>query len=357
MRRWRCVHWRRPSSLFSAHRQGRDLAEQDRRRALGLLQPPDWRLRRLQSWGQDAIEPVAVGSFWLRDECNRDCDRDAGLNDERAKTEQAFSQFEVFAIDPESVRFVADNQTYAISGAVTGPCSGEARIRVWLGDPVTGYKLRDPTLGTETLVSGSLIVDLPGGYNVFSLVLDEFQLPANIPVPPSSADPWVLTASAVGGEAESDPVLLPPFEYACQPVVGSTEVTVETTIFEKDRREVLPRPRISDPPPSGVTVRNDTSYEIKGVHDRSSSLILIEAWPMVRGDRVISAGPFATVLDPSETEFAVLVKLLFEGPNSFVLRATDLNSGRESELVSVPSIIRRQAPRPEAFYQPKRRYG
>ena len=78
---------------------------------------------------------------------------------------------------------------------------------------------------------------------------------------------------------------------------------------------------------------------------------------MVRGDRVISAGPFATVLDPGETEFAVLVKLLFEGPNSFVLRATDLNSGRESRLVSVPSIIRRQAPRPEAFYQSKRRYG
>ena len=68
-----------------------------------------------------------------------------------------------------------------------------------MGDPVTGYKLRDPILGTETLVSGSLIVDLPGGYNVFSLVLDEFQLPANVPVPPSSGDPWVLTASAVGG--------------------------------------------------------------------------------------------------------------------------------------------------------------
>jgi hypothetical protein len=354
------VHWRQLRPLLPAPTEGWDrakLAEQDRLRALGLLQPFESRLRRLQSWRQDAIEPVAAGSFWLRDECNRDCDRDAGLNVERAKTEQASSQFEEFAIDPESVRFVADDQTYAISGAVTGPCSGEARIRVWLGDPVTGYKLRDPTLGTETLVSGCLIVDLPGGYNVFSLVLDEFQLPANIPAPPSSADPWVLTASAVGGEAESDPVLLPLPEYACSVVASSTQVSLGAAIIESDRLETLEKPIISDPPLGGVTVLDDTTYEIRGVQTRSSSLLLIEAWPMAYGERVASARPFATVLDAGETEFSVLVKLLFEGSNSFVVRATDLNSGMESAVVSVPKIMRRQAPRPGKSYHPKKRYG
>ena len=77
--------------------------------------------------------------------------------------------------------------------------------------PGTSYAIQSS--GTETLVLGGLIVDLPGGYNVFSLVLDEFQLPANVPAPPSSGDPWVVTASAAGGRRRH-PVLLPPPVYA-----------------------------------------------------------------------------------------------------------------------------------------------
>ena len=75
-------------------------------------------------------------------------------------------------------------------------------------------------------------------------VLDEFQLPANIPLLLSSDDPWVLTASAIWGEAESDPVLLPPPEYACREIVTSTELSVEATNFVTDTPDAARRPTI-----------------------------------------------------------------------------------------------------------------
>jgi hypothetical protein len=191
VRNLRMMPWRQTRSLWPA--------VQERFSGPSFLQLLSERRRgHLQPWNHDPVGPVAAGSC-------EESTRHAVLNDERGKTGRASSQIQVFAIDSKSVRFVAGEGAYAISGGVTGPCTGEARIRVWLGDPVTGYKLRDPTLGTETLVSGSLIVDLPGGNNVFSLVLEEFQLPANIPLPPSGADPWVLTASAVGGKTRASP--------------------------------------------------------------------------------------------------------------------------------------------------------
>ena len=66
------------------------------------------------------------------------------------------------------------------------------------------------------------------------------------------------------------------------------------------------------------------TYEIKGVQARSYSPLLIEARPVADGERVASTGSFATGPDPGETEFSVFVKLEFEGPNSFVVRVTDL---------------------------------
>jgi hypothetical protein len=336
--------------LLPAVRAGWAEKGQDQIRTPTILQLlSERRLGRLTS-RQDRIDLVSSGS----------CEESKVAkesNDEPGKIEQESSQFQQFAIESASVRFVAEEGGYAISGSVTGPCAAQTRIRVWRGDPVTGYKLRDLTLGTEALISGGFVVDLPSGNNIFSLTLEEFQLPANIPLPPDCANPWVLTASAVDGEAESDPVLLPPPEHAYRAVVSSTEISLVSTDFESDRSEPLERLIISDPPPGGVTVLNDTTYEIRGVQAGSSSLLLIEAWPMAYGERVASARPFATVLDPGETEFSVLVRLLSEGANSFVVRATDLNSGMESALVSVPSITRRQTSRPGTHYHPKRRNG
>ena len=351
MRNWRGMHWRQANGLLPALRPAWNPAEQDQFSTPGILQLLlERRLRHLRPWRQDPTGLVSSAS----------CEESklaAVSNDERGETEQEISQFQEFSIDPMSVRFVADAGGYAISGSVTGPCAGQTRIRVWRGDRLTGYKLRDATLGTETLVSGGLIVDLPAGNNVFSLVLEEFQLPANIPLPPDSANPWVLTASAADGDAESDPVLLVPPENACRAIVGPAEISLDSTDLLSDRHETLEKPIISDPPPGGVTVLNETTYEIRGVQAHSSSLLLIEASPMAYGAGSASARPFATVLDPGETEFCVLVRLLFEGSNSFVVRATDLNSGMESALVSVPNIVRSQAPRPGKSYPPKRRYG
>ena len=341
MRSRRVAPWRQAGLPWPAVRTRCYLAEQYQYRAPKLLQLL-WaqRVGHVRCWEQDLVDRVATGS------CGEG-KRDAVSDDEHRKIDQSLSRTQEFAIDLTSVRLVADEGAYAISGSVIGPCGGEARIRVWLGDPATGYKLREPTLGTETLVSGSLIVDLPGGRNVFSLVLDGFQLPANIPQPPSRVDPWVLTASAVGGEDESDPVLLPPPEYACRSVVSSTELSDESANYESDLSRATQGPTIKDPPPNGVTVRNGATYEIKGVQACSASPLLIEAWPKADGEMAVSAGPFATVLEPGETEFSILVKLLCEGPNSFVVRVTDLGSGMESGLVVVPKIIRKEIARLE----------
>jgi hypothetical protein len=292
-------------------------------------------------WRRDPVDLVTAGSC-------EECKASALQGHERSKTEKALSPTQEFAIDRKSIKFVAEERAYAISGNVTGPGGGQARIRVWLGDPSRGCKLRDPILGSETLVSASLVVDLPEGNNVFSLILEEYQLPANVPLPPDSAHPWVVTASAVWGEAESDPVLLPTPVYACREIVSSTQLSVAATEFEIDGQAATLWPKITDPPFSGVTVRSGATYEIKGVQASSFSSLLIEATPVADGERVAS-GSFATVLEPGETEFSVLVKLDCDGANSFVVRATDLNSGVESALVAVPKIIRRQSPRVGAF--------
>jgi hypothetical protein len=305
------------------------------------------RLEQLWLWRRDLADLVAITESslapfgWVEE-----CDREAVSADEEAPGEQPnLCEFQRFSINPESVRIVADDRLYTISGSVTGPAAAHARIRIWLGDPATGYKRRDPILGTETLVSGNLIVDLPEGYNSFSFVLDSFQLPANIPQPPSSADPWVLTASATGGEAESDPVLLPPPEYACPPIANLTEVAIDPANFESVEPVAPQPPVITVPPPGGVTVRNDTTYEIKGVQPCSPFPLLIEAWP--DGEEVVAAQPFATVLSPGDTSFSLLVKLRVEGPNLFVVRVTDLTSGFESPPVIVPRIARKQNPQME----------
>jgi hypothetical protein len=284
------------------------------------------RQRRLQLWWQELADLVAVTDFHAEaPRLGEGNEQDSVPHEER---EQSLSEFHQFTIDRKSLRFVVDDQTYAISGGVTGPAATQTRLRVWLGDPATGHKLRDPTLGTETLVSGNSIVDLPGGYNVFALVLDSFQLPANIPQPPGSDHPWVLTASAIGGEAECDPVLLPAPEYA----PGIADVT-----------EVAPGalqpPIITDPPPGGTIARGDTTYEIRGLQARSSSPLLIEAWS---DEENVVTRPFATVLSPGETSFSLLVKLPAEGPNAFLVRVTDLSSGLETAPVLVPDITRRQ---------------
>jgi hypothetical protein len=247
-----------------------------------------------------------------------------------------------FTIDPESVRIVVDGRIYTISGSVTGPTATHTRIRVWLGNPATGFKLRDPTLGAEILVSGDLIVDLSGGYNSFSLVVDAFQLPANIPQPPSCHDPWVLTASATGGEAESDPVVLPPPEYACRETSSPATFGVDAADIECVGSGAPQPPRITDPPPGGVTLRGATTYEIRGVQVANSSTLLLQAWPAPNRDKIAGAPSFARVLHPGDTSFSVLVKLFSAGPNRFFVNATDLKSGLVSALVAVPSITPRE---------------
>jgi hypothetical protein len=341
VRNWPAARWLQTGEPWLAVRTEEPTNEPDQFGTPSLLQLISERRRRLglpRSWNQHPAGPVAAGSYENRSQY-------AVPANEPGKTERTSSPAQGFAIDPKSIRFVAVDGAYAISGNVTGPCGGQARIRVWLGDPGKGCKRRDPILGSETLLSANLIIDLPGGNNVFSLVLEEFQLPANIPLPPSRTDPWVLTASAIWGEAESEPVLLSPPEYACREIATSTELSVESTGFEIDGREATQRPTIVDPPPNGATVRSATTYEIKGVQARSFSPLLIEVRPKADGERVLPTRPFATILDPGETDFSVLVKLECEGPNSFVVRVTDLNSGAESALVAVPKITRRQSPR------------
>jgi hypothetical protein len=352
VRNWRAAPWRQTEEPWPAVRTEAEANGQDRFGAPSLLQLISERRRRLglpRVWNQNQVGPVVPASY-------ENGNQYAGPANERSKTERVSSPAQEFAIDPKSIRFVAEDGAYAISGNVTGPCGGQARIRVWLGDPDKGGKRRDPILGSETLVSANLVVDLPGGNNVFSIVLEEFQLPANIPLPPGSADPWVLTASAIWGEAESEPVLLSPPEQTCREIVASTELSVEQESFEIDSLEAAQRPTIKDPPPNGANVRSATTYEIKGVQARSFSPLLIEARPVADGERVPSTSSFATILDPGETEFSILVKLECEGPNSFVMRVTDLGSGAESALVAVPKITRRQNPRVDTISRYKKQY-
>jgi len=298
--------------------------------AAGLLQGlMELRLRRRRLWRRNlrdgALVDSLAGPLGLREEC----EPETVSVDEAILAEQStLREFRQFTIDPDSVRIVFDGRIYTISGSVTGPSGTHTRIRVWLGDPATGCKRRDPMLGTETLVSGNLIVDLPGGYNHFSLVIDVLQLPANIVDPPSSADPWVMTAGATGGEAESDPVLLPPPE----------DISNDPEGLESVNQEVPRPPIIMVPPPEGVVVRGATIYDIKGLQVASESKLLVQAWPAANRQKIADAPSFATVLEPGTTRFSILVRLLSEGPNPFVMSTTDLNTGFESVIAIVPSI-------------------
>ena len=302
------------------------------------------RLRRLELWREDLRGLVAIlDSFVEPFGLEGEYELEPVPGDEKATAEQStVSGFQQFTIDPESLRIVVDGRIYTISGSVIGPAAAHTRIRVWLGNRATGLKLRDPTLGTETLVSGNFIVDLPGGHNSFSLVIDAFQLSANIPQPPTPADPWVVTASATGGQAESNPVLLPPPEYAYPATTSQNAFGDDPADPESIGAEAPQPPTITAPPSGGVVVQGVTAYEIKGVQAASPSALLIQAWPLANREKITDSPSFATVLYPGDTSFSVLVKLSLEGSNQFVASATDLNSGLESALAVVPSITRRE---------------
>jgi hypothetical protein len=346
VRRRRWTHWQQCRPVRHATRNGwLEGASRGRfgtARAVQLLL--ESRLQRLWLWQKELADLAAItesflGPFGLEEECRREA---VSIEDKTAVEQAELSEFQQFAIDPGSARIVADGRIYTISGSVTGPAVAHARIRVWLGDPVAGFKRRDPTLGTEILVSGSLIVDLPQGYNSFSFVLDSFQLPANIPQPPSAADPWVLTASATSGEAESDPVLLPPPEYGCATTSSLTVLNIDAARVDDAATEAPEPPTITSPPEGGVAVGDDATYEIEGFQAPSSAPLLIQAWHAIDNAKIVDASSFATVLEPGETQFSVLVKLLPGSSNRFVVSATDLTSGFESAPAAVPNIRRKE---------------
>lgn len=173
-----------------------ELVQESRRKRLELWREDVRKLIELSNSAYGRLRPL--GNLYSLDEVEADQGDGSALTDDVP-----------YSIDPASLRILITGTRYSLSGSVSGPVESQARIRVWLGNASTGGKLLDPTYGSETLIAGNIVVDLPGGVSNFSLDVDLSQLPANAAQPPTATSPWVITASDAAGNAESDPVVVP----------------------------------------------------------------------------------------------------------------------------------------------------
>ena len=244
-----------------------------------------------------------------------------------------------YAIDAASLRTVVAGTVYTINGSVTGPAAGQSRIRVWLGNPTTAAKLLDPTYGSETLVSGNLVIELPSGNNTFSLAIDLVQLPANASKPPSAASPWVITASATSGDDESDPVLVPVSSAAAFVVdptlltatLAGNIITITGTVKEPSNI------------PAVIRVRMGTAGGQKLVS------------PTTFAETLISSAQVALASGMGNFSLAVSLAALPAGAsaptstNPWVITACDQTGGFETSPLIVPSASAAPVPATAAY--------
>lgn len=246
---------------------------------------------------------------------------------------------DTYAIDAASLRTVVTGTSYTINGSVTGPAAGQARIRVWLGNASTGAKLLDPTYGSETLVSGNLVVELPSGNNTFSLVINLATLPANAATPPSAANPWVITASATSGDDESDPVLVP--------VTSAATFSVDPSLLK-------------------ATLASNVITITGTVREPNNVPAVIRVWMgTASGQKLVSPVTFAeTIVGSAQVglaggtaNFSLTANLgaLPSGAsaptstNPWVVTACDQTGGFETSPIIVPSATAAPAPSTAAF--------